>query len=166
MRILLINSQRAGRRGFAQTSTSTLGNAISQHGYTSQLGTRTANRAPSLTNPLSPCLGHWKDWLIVWTLRHRTLSLACRPQSTFPSVNPCNSDTASTSNRERNSSKPLEISVPPKEKFLLLCFLWLTIFFLAASASTSSFSIQEHNGEPWLFKPNGEPFFSLGVCFV
>ena len=50
------------------------------------------------------------------------------------------------------------------------------LFFIAASllapgfnseATTNApFSIQERNGNSWLAKPNGEKFFSLGVCVV
>jgi hypothetical protein len=38
---------------------------------------------------------------------------------------------------------------------------------LRASAVTNApFSLQQHNGADWLVKPNGERFFSLGVCVV
>jgi hypothetical protein len=35
-----------------------------------------------------------------------------------------------------------------------------------AAATNAPFSIQESNGISWLTKPNGERFFSLGVCVV
>src|SRR5437763_11435320 len=34
------------------------------------------------------------------------------------------------------------------------------------AATNASFSIQRQNGVDWLVKPNGERFFSFGVCVV
>jgi len=36
----------------------------------------------------------------------------------------------------------------------------------AGATTNGSFSIQDHNGTAWLTKPNGERFFSFGVCVV
>ena len=35
-----------------------------------------------------------------------------------------------------------------------------------AAATSAPYSIQQHKGNYWLTKPNGEKFFSLGVCVV
>jgi hypothetical protein len=38
---------------------------------------------------------------------------------------------------------------------------------LRGTAATSPpFSIQQRDGNSWFIKPNGQPFFSLGVCVV
>ncbi|HZV33772.1 MAG TPA: hypothetical protein VFB72_04280, partial [Verrucomicrobiae bacterium] len=38
--------------------------------------------------------------------------------------------------------------------------------FLFSARATPPFSIQQENGISWLAKPDGERFFSLGVCCV
>src|SRR4051794_4677327 len=49
--------------------------------------------------------------------------------------------------------------------------VFITTVLLALSlvrgvATNAPFSVQEHDGMPWLVKPNDQRFFSLGVCVV
>jgi hypothetical protein len=49
--------------------------------------------------------------------------------------------------------------------FLIVSFAVLTIF-RAEAATNPPFSIQQREGNYWLIKPDGERFFSFGVCVV
>src|SRR5215467_13756508 len=50
----------------------------------------------------------------------------------------------------------------------ILILTSLLVLSLQHSLGTTNapFSIQQRDGISWLTKPNGEPFFSLGVCVV
>src|SRR5262245_15338730 len=54
--------------------------------------------------------------------------------------------------------------------FTRLVILSVTVilhFLQTAAANTNSpFKIEERGGISWLIKPDGQPFFSLGVCVV
>src|SRR5687767_13517503 len=52
-----------------------------------------------------------------------------------------------------------------------MCILWIAPVSAAvatpdASPAGKPFSIEQRNGTTWLVKPNGERFFSFGVCCV
>jgi hypothetical protein len=48
----------------------------------------------------------------------------------------------------------------------ILASLLASSFLSAGTAATPPFSVQQHDGISWLIKPDGERFFSLGVCVV
>jgi hypothetical protein len=43
---------------------------------------------------------------------------------------------------------------------------FIAVSFFGVAASNAPFSLQEQEGNSWVVKPNGERFFSLGVCVV
>ena len=50
--------------------------------------------------------------------------------------------------------------------FLITTSLLALSLMRGGAATNAPFSIQQHEGISWLTKPNGERFFSLGVCVV
>jgi len=50
--------------------------------------------------------------------------------------------------------------------FITTSVLALSLLRVGAATNAPPFSIQQREGISWLAKPNGERFFSLGVCVV
>jgi hypothetical protein len=51
-------------------------------------------------------------------------------------------------------------------KIIITASLLISGLLCGGAPTNDSFSIQQHAGSSWLTKPNGERFFSLGVCVV
>src|SRR5689334_6606934 len=51
-------------------------------------------------------------------------------------------------------------------RIFFITTLLFTGFLRVGAASNRPFSIEQQDGNSWLVKPNGQLFFSLGVCVV
>jgi len=82
----------------------------------------------------------------------------------LPKVNPFSGLVAADVRRRISNTLRLLTSAATRLLFLALATAW------AATANDSPagkpFSIQQQDGITWLVKPNGERFFSFGVCCV